>query len=323
VTHISFFIKKLATQSISMTLAGKRRLLLTGGNTMYTLTKIWVNGRFAMPLFFATLAFVSMTEKTALAVHPTHNHYAHAVQAHYRVGKGSYYRKIASSRGDWQGISGVITLPTPAMDPMRFGKNGLPLDGFSIYMGGNARGQEVDAGLSWERCPIKGEMRYCWRPFVRVHRWNEEHTTVAWEPGDTVKMSVEKFRDGWLRLTVCDNDLHPKRLYQREFRAARFRADNERQFKRVDSIDQKGREGLSTLPTGATVLGAKWNNTFLLRKRGEAVLKVAISSADHTGIREGFANVRITSLSAQAANGGETIDLYGSTARVAMLPERK
>jgi hypothetical protein len=283
----------------------------------------------AMPLFFATLTLVSMTEKTALAVHPTHNRHAGVpVHAHYRVGKGSYYRKVVSDRGDWQGISGVITLPKPAMDAARFSKNGLPLDGFSIYMGGNARGEEVDAGLSWERCADKGEMRYCWHPFVRVHRWIEEHTTVAWEPGDTVRMRVEMLRDGWLRLTICDNDSHPKQIFQRDFRAAQFRAGNERQFKRVDAIDQKGREGLSTLPTDATVLGAKWNDTFLLRKHGEAVLKVAISSAVHSGIREGFANVRITSLSAQAANGGETIDLIGSSirksaGRVAMLPGRK
>lgn len=73
---------------------------------------------------------------------------------------GAYYHKVSSGpSADNRGITGTGTLPNVRTDPNRtfMGPGGVndwmsgPLDRPSVYMGGNARGHELDAGLSWSR----------------------------------------------------------------------------------------------------------------------------------------------------------------------------
>jgi hypothetical protein len=73
---------------------------------------------------------------------------------------GAYYHKVSSTASaENRGISGTGTLPEIRTDPNRtfVGAGGIndwqtgPLDRPSVYMGGHAKGHELDAGLSWSR----------------------------------------------------------------------------------------------------------------------------------------------------------------------------
>lgn len=83
-----------------------------------------------------------------------------AIQGQVSEHTGAYYHKVASGQSaDNRGIRGAGTLPEVSSDPRRnfVGLGGIndwqtgPLDRPSIYMGGTARGHELDAGLSWGR----------------------------------------------------------------------------------------------------------------------------------------------------------------------------
>ncbi len=232
---------------------------------------------------------------------------------HYIVGKGSFYHKVASDFGDYTGITGVITLPQPQIDPLRHDKKGKPLDGFSIYMGGNADGQEVDAGFSWERNPIKGEAPMVWRPFARATRWLNADSLQTWKPGDTVRISVTMVGDGKLKLSIADVGVEHPRTYDRVFSAWRFRKSAARQFKRVNAIDQCGREGQETLPSRSTVYGANWSETYLLRSTQAKQVKLALNAVKHTEVNEGKRNTRVRQDKGQAKAGGELVDVFGSS----------
>ena len=264
---------------------------------------------------FVTLALVAVVTLFAFPCNSFASPVGHASSANkhsYVVGKGSFYHKVASDFGDYTGISGVITLPAPQIDPLRHNSAGKPLDGFSIYMGGNASGQEVDAGFSWEKNPVKGGEPMVWRPFARATRWLDSDTKMTWKPGDTVRISVSMVKDGQLKLTVVDVGIDHPRAYSRVFSAWRFRQTSTRQFKRVDAIDQCGREGRDTLPTNSTVLGAIWKETYLLRGMGANQVKVALNAVKHTEINQGDTNIRISQDDTQRKVGGENVDVFGS-----------
>jgi len=183
---------------------------------------------------------------------------------------GAYYRKAVSSFDKWTGIEGIIVLPENAVDVRRWGTNG-PLDNFSIYMGGRAGNQEVDAGLTWEITRDEfGNIDYvnrAYRPFWRVTSWNNAPAIkdYYWYPGDKVLMRVETVDTGRLRLTVQDADPNPKKSFSVDFEASMFGMNIPTQFKRVNAIDQSGNEGKPVQPTKAKVFGAVWEEVYLLR----------------------------------------------------------
>lgn len=183
---------------------------------------------------------------------------------------GAYYRKAASSFDEWTGIEGVLVLPRGTVDVLRYGSNG-PLDKFSIYMGGRANNQEVDAGVLWEITKDEfgniDTFNRAWRPFWRVTSWNNAPATKEyyWYPGEKIVMRVEVVAKGQLKLTIEDATPNPDRSFSVEFPASQFGRGNLQQFKRVNAIDQLGNEGKPVQPTKARVEGAIWEEVYLLR----------------------------------------------------------
>lgn len=189
---------------------------------------------------------------------------------------GAYYRKAVSSFDYWTGIEGVVTLPNLIIDPARNGPDG-PRDGASIYMGGQARGQEIDAGLSWDH-QLGG-----WRPFWRNQTWHNAPgipDKFIWYPGETVRMSVVVAGPGKLRLTVMSvppgdgkgagSEFPGERTGSQKgftvvFDAWGFGPGIVQQFKRVNAIDQAGNEGRPVQPTAARVTAAVWSEVWLWR----------------------------------------------------------
>ncbi|HEY9757252.1 MAG TPA: hypothetical protein V6C97_18940 [Oculatellaceae cyanobacterium] len=269
-----------------------------------------------------TLAFAEgCSEQHTSSIATTHSPccVATATTDAYVIGKGSYYHKIATEFGAYTGIVGEITLPAPQLDPRRISKSGKPLDGFSIYMGGNADGQEVDAGFSWEKNPAKStnSPQMVWRPFARAKRWLDSDTQMTWNPGETVRLSVTIVKDGVLRLSVEDVGVEHPRRYSRDFEAWHFRHGTSCQFKRVNAIDQAGREGKNTLPTNSKVLGAIWKSTYVLTGMGAKQEMHSLGSIAHVQHDESCANVCVNSTDSQSSVGGEAVDVYGDSRELA------
>lgn len=130
---------------------------------------------------------------------------------------GAYYRKAASSFDAWTGIFGMVKLPEPRVDESRLAADTKqPLDNFSVYMGGRAGEQEIDAGLNWEftldESGKRSARRNAFRPFWRNERWNAApaQKDFYWYPGDVVQMGVIVAGPGRLRLIVADATANPK-----------------------------------------------------------------------------------------------------------------
>jgi hypothetical protein len=231
---------------------------------------------------------------------------------------GSYYRKVVSSFDTWVGITGVVKLGMPAVDMDRLGgPSRQPLDNFSVYMGGNAGHQEVDAGLTWEftrdENGAKSRMRNAWRPFWRAGSWNSapDEKQYYWYPGDVVTMAVIVAGPGRLRLVIADAGPHPKRVFSTEFDAKGIAPRVPRQFKRVNAIDQVGNEGRPIQQTKAQVTGAVWQETYLLRASGERD-RFPMTAERFTDMRCPAPSIVITADSEAKARGGEAIDIHGT-----------
>jgi hypothetical protein len=233
----------------------------------------------------------------------------------YVVGKGSFYRKVASTFGDYTGITGVITLPAAKIDARRIDEKGKPKDGFSVYLGGNADGQEVDTGLCWVKNPEKKHNGMVWRPFTRVGRWLKSDSKIYWSAGDTVRMTVKLVQNGWLQMTISDLARDEPRSYSRTFAARRFGLKTPKQFKRVNSIDEVGREGKEPLPTNSYVTGAVWKDTYLLKGLGADREKLSLSSVQVIIVNEGGGRIVITRNATQVALGGESVAVFGKSRR--------
>jgi hypothetical protein len=228
---------------------------------------------------------------------------------------GAYYRKAVTSFDYWTGISGVVILGYPQVDESRLdSKTRLPLDNFSVYMGGNAAGkQEVDAGLTWEfsidSAGNKSERRNSWRPFWRVNSWKNAPNKLEfiWKPGDKVLMSVKMIAPGKLRLVIKDIN-NPAKVFQVDFDAPGFTFNVMCQFKRVNAIDQSQNEGKPVKPTAAQVVGAEWLNTMLYRGDEK---ELPMNKSRFTDMRcNDAAHIRVTQTN--VAMGAEKIDILGS-----------
>lgn len=231
---------------------------------------------------------------------------------------GAHYRKYVSSFDSWTGIVGIVKLGTPKVDEGRLDdKEKLPLDNFSVYMGGNAGGKfEVDAGLTWEftldENGKRSERRNAFRPFWRTQKAGDWNSAPAkkefyFYPGDTVQMAVLVSAPGKLKLVVTDGK---GKLFQTEFEAEGFVAGVPRQFKRVNAIDQRFNEGKPTQITKAEIIGSEWMQTVLFRGEGAAAQQLPMSAARATDMRCSNGSIVVTPTA--AANGGEKIDIFGS-----------
>lgn len=233
--------------------------------------------------------------------------------------EGSYYRKVATTFGNWTGIEGTVTLGYPSADYNHMDPFGLPLDGFNIYMGGNAGGvEEVDAGLGWDYCEDKqgtvSGAKVGWRPFWRNGNWHSAplYPDDCWHPGDTVVMSVVLDGPRKLRLTVKDAGPNPRRIFTQSFLAPWFRDGVSRQFKRVNSIDQYGNEGHQAKPTEASVIDAIWQDTRVILTQGHKHQAVPLTGATRLMLSYPPGHVVTSSTAAQKAAGGESISIYGT-----------
>lgn len=233
---------------------------------------------------------------------------------------GAYYRKAVSSSDVWTGIGGVVKLGTPSVDMQRLdAADNQPLDNFSVYMGGRAGAQEIDAGLTWaftqDEQGNTSKTRNAWHPFWRNEKWYEapKEKRYYWQPGDVIAMAVMVAAPGKLRLVVTDAQENPQRVFTTVFDAKSFAPRVPRQFKRVNAIDQRHNEGKPVQPTRAQVIGAIWQETFLLRGEGTNAQRLPLMPARFTDIRcPAATNVRVTATEQERARGGEAIDIYGT-----------
>lgn len=217
---------------------------------------------------------------------------------------GAYYRKAVSSIDVWTGFEGVVVLPAVELDPARPRPNrpGQFKDNPSVYIGGWAgpidaqgnkagEGREIDAGLSWEvvREPDGkvSQTRRAFRPFWRNATWVSGPADPNWYfyPGDAVRMRIETRAPDKLTLTIELVSRGPQGNAELEryaatrpsgwlpkapplvveFDANYFGPGHRQEFKRVNAIDQVGREGQGVEPTRARALSAEWTQAHLLR----------------------------------------------------------
>ncbi len=192
---------------------------------------------------------------------------------------GAIYRKAVSSVDMWTGIDAIITLPTLVTDPNRVDeKTKKPLDNASCYVGGNAQGTEIDAGVSWEVIRdtdgTVSTQRKAFRPFWRNKQWFNAPAKpdLYYYPGDTIRLSIwtsdnDKliFRVQLLGRASQSLANAPLSEHQVELDAPNFGPQRKQQFKRVSAIDQVHNEGKPVLPTAAHVDGAVWSKVDLMR----------------------------------------------------------
>jgi hypothetical protein len=230
--------------------------------------------------------------------------------------QGAYYRKAVSSFDVWTGIVGFVKLGTPKFDEARLNATTKqPLDNFSVYMGGRAGEQEIDAGLAWEftldENGKKSERRNAFRPFWRNETWHAApaEKQFYYYPGETVQMAVIVAGAGKLRLVIAD--AAQKKVFQTEFDAKSFQPNVPRQFKRVNAIDQFGNEGKPAQTTKAQVTGAEWLQTLLMRGAGSEAKQLPMDKMRFTDMRcPNEANIVVTVT--DAAKGAEKIDIFGT-----------
>ncbi len=232
--------------------------------------------------------------------------------------EGGYYYRVSSYQGQWTGIEAVVKLGTPQIDPARIDRaDNQPMDSFVVYLGGNARGCEIDAGLIWEVVrDEKGKIsrtRQAWRPFWRNGAWNNApcEPSYYWYPGDVVKMSVTIVAPGKLRLTVSDVGENPKRLFVADFDAPGFELGVACQFKHVNAIAQRYREGKPEEPTVAQITGTSWLEVTLFSKDGSTVKSTPMTQAVSVSVDRPSGHVERKATDEQKKRGGEDVNIYG------------
>ncbi len=145
---------------------------------------------------------------------------------------GAWYHKVESSRDQWLGIEGTITLGEFNPDDKRFGldKYNRYMDNPSVYMGGHAD-FESDAGLgmntgfsdpSFKENLDQNSPKVAWRPFWRYiysdvkdddgnvvrrnfNSWNisdPRNFNYYYLPGDTITMKVYSPAPNYLQLRI-------------------------------------------------------------------------------------------------------------------------
>ncbi|MGL5938378.1 MAG: hypothetical protein ACRCY5_06605 [Phocaeicola sp.] len=238
---------------------------------------------------------------------------------------GAYYRKCLTSKDVWSGITGTVVLPTITFDSLRKdpAKPGQYLDNPSVYMGGNASGQETDIGLTWEvvKLPdgsISKEKR-AFRPFLRRTAFLETgqealyenapaEAAYYWYEGEQVTLTLKVNANRMLLFTVEGAG----KKFERAFQCDGYTSTALIDFKRVNAIDQVRNEGKPAQPTQTKVAGSKWISTSLYRKVDGQELLVPMHSGRFTDMRcPDNVYFVIDATDAEAKEGGETILIDG------------
>ena len=243
--------------------------------------------------------------------------------------QGAYYRKAVSSKDKWRGISVKVVLPQIYYDldrPNR-DKQGQYLDNFSIYLGGNANGQETDIGLTWEVIrDAQGNVtpeRICFRPFWRWTGFgdqsdgyanaNAQNTDYHYYPGDTLAMSLSVVSDGILRFEIDGQGQINHKKFSVEFPCKGYTLSDNAEYKRVNAIDQVGNEGKPVQATKAKTEGTEWLETNLLRLNGTEVVSVPMHSGRYTDMRcPSDKNIQVTASDEDKKKGAEKVNIYGT-----------
>src|SRR5690606_6174448 len=239
--------------------------------------------------------------------------------------QGAYYRKVVSSKDNWVGIKGEVTLPQIHFDPDRKNPN-RPLqylDNPSIYMGGNMDGQETDIGLTWEVIRDENgnvsEERLAFRPFLRRtgHKSGQQskyenapaQAAYYWYPGDRVKMSVEIVEDGVLKFII---EGEGKRL-ETDFGSAGYTLNGKGEFKRVNAIDQVSNEGKPAQATKTSVSCSVWHYTTLIRMEKGQKVDAPMHAGRYTSMVCPLAkHFALTQSEDEKKTGSENINISGA-----------
>lgn len=208
---------------------------------------------------------------------------------------GAYYRKVFSATDAWLGITGTVILPFTQFDSSRTRPTNSRqfLDNPSVYMGGNANGQETDIGMTWEVIrDASGNVtpdRRAFRPFLRRsgHAASSQQALYVnapalekyyWYPGDTINMTVRLVADGILQLKVESRN----KVFDTTFAAGGFQLAAPASFKRVNAIDQVSNEGKPVQPSKTKVTGSQWLKTSLFRMYNGTVVEAPMHSGRFT-----------------------------------------
>ena len=243
---------------------------------------------------------------------------------------GAYYRKAVSSKDKWCGIIAKVVLPQVYVDPDRPNpaKPGqFFLDNFSIYLGGNANGQETDIGLTWEviRLP-NGNLSnssVAFRPFWRTttHEghgiaWanaDAQNTDYHYYPGDTLILSLVLKENKIVQFDVIGQGRIAHKHFTVDIECRGFTIPGNAEYKRVNAIDQSGNEGKPVLPTKARTEGTEWLETSLLRFEGNGVISVPMHSGRFTDMRCPNVNhIQVTASDEDKKIGAEKINILGT-----------
>lgn len=109
-------------------------------------------------------------------------------------------------------------------------------------------------------------------------------TNAYFYPGEQFAMNVRTSGKGQLRLDIRGNgDDAGVPAFGVDFKASAFGKGAAQEFKRVSSIDQKGREGQTVLPTSSMAIGLSWDKTEVLL--GNDRRPTSLSSLGATQVR--------------------------------------
>ena len=242
---------------------------------------------------------------------------------------GAYYRKAVSSNDKWRGISVKVVLPQIFYDLDRpnLAKPGQYLDNFSIYLGGNANGQETDIGLTWEVIrDAQGNVtpdRRCFRPFWRwtasggqqagYANANAQNTDYHFYPGDTLLMALSVISNGMLRFEVTGQGRIKNKKFSVDFPCNGYTTLANAEYKRVNAIDQVSNEGKPVQATKAKTEGTEWLETNLSRLDGTEIITVPMHSGRYTDMRcPDERHLIITASDEDKKIGAEKVNIYGT-----------
>lgn len=265
------------------------------------------------------------TKKEEEIKDPINNYFPGEVkpQAYFQCFPGAYYRKVVSSKDTWLGIGGKVILPQISFDPDRINpaKPKQYLDNPSLYLGGNANGQETDIGMTWEVIRDQNGTvtadRRAFRPFLRRTGYKgtgqeanymnaPAEDRYYWYQGDEIEISLEVVRDGWILFTVEGAG----KKYQQEYQCDGYKLNSKIEFKRVNAIDQVANEGKPAQPTKTKVENSLWKESYLFRMYNNELVKAPIHSGRFTDMRcPDVKYFSITASDEEKKKGGETINI--------------
>jgi len=242
---------------------------------------------------------------------------------------GAYYRKAVSSKDKWRGISAKVVLPQIFYDPDRLNpvQPGQYLDNFSVYLGGNAGGQETDIGLTWEVIrDAQGNVtadRRAFRPFWRTADI-DGYPGISWAnaeakddyyfyPGDTLIMSIKLIADKTVQFDVIGLGPIAHKHFSVPIECRGFTSQTNGEYKRVNAIDQVANEGKPVQATKAKTEGTEWLETNLFRLEGSEIIAVPMHSGRFTDMRCPSASyIKITATDEDKKIGAEKVNIYGT-----------